>query len=267
MALLTGGVAIVDRPSPNSDPRPPGGAVDMLVLHYTGMRDAASALERLCDPRAKVSAHYAIDEDGTVYRLVPEARRAWHAGVSAWAGRPGVNDRSIGVELVNPGHEHGYRPFPEAQMAALERLAGDIVRRRGIAPRRVVGHSDIAPARKRDPGELFDWPRLARAGVGLWPDVPGPVPAAPALRPGSRGPAVSAMQSALAAWGYDLHASGEYDAATETVATAFQRHFRPRRIDGAWDNECTAILRALHVAAGTGDTAAPAVPAAGTGNA
>ena len=137
-------------------------------------------------------------------------------------------------------------------MAALERLAGDIVRRHGIAPRRVVGHSDVAPARKQDRGELFDWPRLARAGVGLWPEVPAPIPTAPSLHPGSRCPAVSATQSALAAWGYDLCASGEYDAAAATVATAFQRHFRPRRIDGAWDSECAAILRALYVAATPG---------------
>ena len=247
----------VERPSPNSGPRPPGGVIDMLVLHYTGMRDAASALDRLCDPQAKVSAHYAIDEDGTVYRLVPETRRAWHAGVSAWGGETDINDRSIGVELVNPGHEHGYRAFPEAQMAAVERLAADIVRRHRIPPQRVVGHSDVAPARKRDPGELFDWPRLARAGAGLWPSLRGPVTVAPVLRAGSRGGAVSAMQSALAAWGYGLRATGEYDDATVEVAAAFQRHFRPRRIDGAWDGECAALLRALLAAPDSHSTPRP----------
>lgn len=238
---------ILDRPSPNHDAR--RRPVDMLVLHYTGMADAASALARLRDPRARVSAHYMIDEDGAMSRLVPESRRAWHAGVAEWAGDRRVNDRSIGIELVNPGHEHGLRPFPEAQMAALEALAGAVVRRHAIAPRCVVGHSDVAPARKRDPGELFDWARLARAGIGLWPaPAPSHEMAARddgALAPGARGAAVHAVQAALAAWGYGLRATGVYDAATAGTVTAFQRHFRPRRIDGVFDAECGALLRAL----------------------
>ena len=207
----------------------------MLVLHYTGMPDAASALARLRDPESRVSAHYLVDEDGAVSRLVPEERRAWHAGVAEWAGESDVNARSIGIELVNPGHEHGYRPFPEAQMAALERLAGAVVRRHRIPPRRVVGHSDVAPARKRDPGELFDWARLARAGVGLWPELPGPPPAGPA-------PAAEACER-LRAWGYAAPRAGAGDSAA--VVAAFQRHFRPRRVDGAWDAECDALIRAL----------------------
>lgn len=245
-----GGLAIAERPSPNHDARSPGRAVDMLVLHYTGMRDAASALERLCDPRARVSAHYAIGENGEVWRLVPESRRAWHAGVASWGGDSAVNDRSIGVELVNPGHEHGLRPFPEPQMAALERLAGGIMRRHGILPRHAVGHSDVAPARKRDPGELFDWARLARAGIGLWPTLAGPPPPAAPLAPGDRGGAVRDVQEALAAHGYGLAATGEYDAATAAVTAAFQRRFRPRRIDGVLDSECRALLRALARLAG-----------------
>lgn len=223
----------IDRPSPNHDAR--GRAVDMLVLHYTGMPDAASALARLCDPESRVSAHYLVDEDGAVSRLVPEERRAWHAGVAEWAGESDVNARSIGIELVNPGHEHGYRPFPEAQMAALERLAAAVVRRHRIPPRRVVGHSDVAPARKRDPGELFDWARLARAGVGLWPELREPPPARPA-------PAAEACKR-LRAWGYAAPRAGGATAAA--VVAAFQRRFRPRRVDGAWDAECGALLDAL----------------------
>lgn len=213
-------------PSPNFDPRPRG--VDMLVLHYTGMPTARDALERLCDPLAKVSAHYLIDEDGTTFALVPEDRRAWHAGVSFWAGATDINDRSVGIELVNPGHDWGYRPFPEAQMAALERLARDVMGRHGIAPARVLGHSDIAPRRKQDPGELFDWPRLARAGIGLWPEAAAndaPLDEATA-------------RERLSAFGYEVE-----DLAA--AVAAFQRHFRPTRIDGTLDAECAARLEAL----------------------
>lgn len=156
-------------PSPNHDARPPGTPVDMLVLHYTGMRSAAEAVARLCDPAAKVSAHWLVDEDGTLTPLVAEDRRAWHAGVSFWRGHTDVNARSVGVEIVNPGHEFGYRPFPEAQMAALVDLCRGILARHPVPARNVVGHADVAPRRKRDPGELFDWRRLAVAGVGRWP--------------------------------------------------------------------------------------------------
>ncbi|HEX2479239.1 MAG TPA: N-acetylmuramoyl-L-alanine amidase, partial [Geminicoccaceae bacterium] len=155
--------------SPNADDRPSWCAVDTLILHYTGMPTAAAALARLRDPDAKVSAHYLIDEDGDVVHLVPEERRAWHAGVSSWAGRARLNDCSIGIELVNPGHEWGYRPFTDAQYDACVELCRAILARWPIAPRGVLAHSDVAPARKQDPGELFDWARLAAAGVGLWP--------------------------------------------------------------------------------------------------
>jgi len=199
----------------------------------------------MTDGEARVSAHYMIDEDGTIYALVPEDRRAWHAGVAAWAGEVDINSVSLGIELVNPGHATpgyagGYRPFPEPQMIALERLAGEIVARHRIPPGRVLGHSDVAPARKTDPGELFDWERLARAGIGL---MPRPVPALPySVRPGDSGRAVTALQRALVRFGYGLDEAGVYGAATETVVKAFQRHFRRTRVDGIGDGECLAKL-------------------------
>jgi len=230
---------ISERPSPNCGPRRGGGPIDMLLLHYTGMPTASAALDRMCDPAAQVSAHYMVDEDGTIWRLVDEDARAWHAGRSRWAGERDVNSRSIGIELVNPGHEFGYRPFPERQMAALLDLCRDILARRPIPPARVLAHSDVAPDRKQDPGELFDWPRLAAAGIGLWPDG--------AVVPDDERPAVdiAAMQRDLAAFGYDLPVSGRRDERTATVVTAFQRHFRPRAIDGAIDAETAALAARL----------------------
>ena len=234
---------MIDHPSPNHDARPDGSAVDMLVLHYTGIPNAADAQARLCDAAAKVSAHYMVDEDGTVSRLVDEERRAWHAGESHWRGRDGVNATSIGIEIVNPGHEFGYRPFPEAQMAALETLCLDILARHPIPARNVVGHSDVAPARKEDPGELFDWARLAAAGVGLWPaEKVATGEMGLTLRPGDSGSAVAEIQRTLAQFGYGLAETGAYDAATEQVISAFQRHFRPRRIDGTADPETVQVL-------------------------
>ena len=212
----------IERPSPNHDARG-GAAIDMLVLHYTGMAGAEAALDRLCDPAAKVSAHYLIDEDGAVYALVPEDRRAWHAGVAHWAGAANINSRSIGIELVNPGHEFGYRAFPEEQIAALTTLCHSILVRHPIPSARVLGHSDVAPARKEDPGELFPWARLAKAGIGLWPQK----------QESDFGP------DALARFGYDPNTP------QDKVITAFQRHFRPRKLDGVWDTECAAILEGL----------------------
>src|SRR5919201_6489610 len=168
---------IEDRLSPNHDVRGDPPRIDMLVLHYTGMTSAAAALERLCDPAARVSAHYVVEEDGRIWRLVPENRRAFHAGHSCWEGEGNLNAVSIGVEIVNPGHEWGYRPFPEAQMASVEELCRDVISRHPIPPHRILGHSDIAPDRKSDPGELFDWPRLARAGIGIWPAAAASYPA------------------------------------------------------------------------------------------
>ena len=186
--------------SPNVDDRPPGCAIDTLILHYTGMPSAAAALERLRDPGAKVSAHYLIEEDGSVVQLVPEERQAWHAGVSHWQGRARLNGCSIGIELVNPGHEWGYRPFTETQYDACIALCRSILTRWPIPPGRVLAHSDVAPARKQDPGELFDWPRLAAAGIGLWPP-----PGAGAPRP------VGQLQSDLARLGYEVAPSGRLD--------------------------------------------------------
>ena len=237
---------IADRPSPNHDARPPGQAIDILLLHYTGMKTAAEALDRMCDPAARVSAHYCIDEDGGIVRLVPEDRRAWHAGVASWRRATDINGRSIGIELVNPGHEFGYRPFPEAQMAALLALAASIVTRHGIPPIRVLGHSDVAPLRKDDPGELFDWARLARAGLGLWPRPGFAVSAnAPGLAPGMSGAGVLDLQIALDAIGYGIEGTGVFDAITEAVVRAVQRHFRPARIDGVSDPETTSLIHHL----------------------
>ena len=234
-------LALIDRPSPNHDLRG-GTPIDMLVLHYTGMPTAAAALARLTDGRAKVSAHYLITEAGAVYRLVAESRRAWHAGIARWAGATDVNARSIGIELVNPGHEFGYRRFPTSQMAALETLAGDILSRHPIPPHRVVGHSDVAPERKQDPGELFDWAHLASVGIGLWPATDFQIsPNAPELKPGIADAAVLDLQLALAGIGYDVAGTGAYDPATEAVVAAFQRHFRQSRIDGVADRETVSL--------------------------
>lgn len=234
------------RPSPNHDARPDGQVIDIVLLHYTGMRSAADARKRLCDPASKVSAHYVIDEDGTVWALVDEAMRAWHAGTSSWCGATDINARSIGIELVNPGHEFGYRPFPEAQMDALLALAGDVVARHNVPPARVIGHSDVAPMRKEDPGEFFDWARLAKSGLGLWPAKDFTVSLhAPAIGPGSRGPAVLDLQIALAAIGYGLEGTGAYDPATEAAVRAFQRHFRQRLVDGVADAETVSLAHHL----------------------
>jgi N-acetylmuramoyl-L-alanine amidase len=232
---------MIEAPSPNFDLRtaPP----DMLVLHYTGMQTGEAALARLVDPDAKVSAHYLVEEDGRVFRLVPEERRAWHAGVSSWQGTSDCNGASIGVEIVNPGHEFGYRPFPEAQVEAVIALTEDIRSRWTIPDSRIVGHADIAPARKQDPGELFPWKRLAEAGHGLWSEPP-PAPGA-ALAEGDEGPGVLVLQGGLARLGYDQARTGRYDASTALAITAFQRHWRPERVDGSADGETRARLMAL----------------------
>ena len=215
----------------------------MVVVHYTGMETGEAALARLRDPAAKVSSHYMIEEDGRVLRLVAEGRRAWHAGVSFWKGERDVNARSIGIELVNPGHEHGYHPFPESQVEALIALLDGVRSRWTVADGDIVGHSDVAPARKVDPGELFPWKRLADAGHGLWAE-PEPAPG-PALSPGEDGLGVFLFQAALSRLGYDCAPSGVFDAETRTVTQAFQRHWRPGRVDGMADGETRARLMAL----------------------
>jgi N-acetylmuramoyl-L-alanine amidase len=218
---------IIDAPSPNFDERDQ--PVSMVVLHYTGMADAASAIARLRDPEARVSAHYLIAEDGQVLRLVAEEMRAWHAGQSWWRGTQGVNGCSIGIEIVNPGHEYGYRPFTEQQMDALIPLLAGLVERHRVPPANVVGHSDVAPARKQDPGELFDWARLARHGLAV---------ARPARNLVDPHWTDGGFLLALERWGYDVR-----DALAATLA--FQRRFRPELLDGTIDGECRAILLAL----------------------
>jgi N-acetylmuramoyl-L-alanine amidase len=212
----------------------------MIVLHYTGMRSGQEALARLRDPEAKVSAHYLIEEDGRVFSLVAEERRAWHAGASFWKGERDVNAVSIGIELVNPGHEWGYRLFPEDQIGALTVLLGDIRERWDVPNGRILGHSDVAPDRKTDPGELFPWKRLAEAGHGLW--LEPPVAPGPALSLGDDGTGVFALQAGLTRLGYDSAPSGQFDEHTRTIITAFQRHWRPERVDGVADGETRARL-------------------------
>jgi N-acetylmuramoyl-L-alanine amidase len=213
-----------DRPSPNHGART--ASVDMLVLHYTGMKTAADALARLTSSASAVSAHYLVDEDGTVWRLVSEERRAWHAGVSLWRGRTDINGASVGIELVNPGHEFGYREFPEAQIAALETLCRGVLSRHAIPARHVLGHSDVAPARKQDPGELFPWRRLAAAGIGLFPVAPLEPPA----------PMPGQLTPLLLAIGYEPGAAS---------VVAFQRHFRPEKCDGVADDETLRLAAAV----------------------
>jgi N-acetylmuramoyl-L-alanine amidase len=232
----------IARPSPNHDERPC--APDMLVLHYTGMKTADEAMARLCDPEAKVSAHYTIDEDGTVYAHVPEARRAWHAGLAWWAGERNINGCSIGIELVNPGHEFGYRPFADPQIAALIDLVDDIATRHAIVPARVLGHSDVAPARKTDPGELFPWAHLAEFGIGLWPFADGCIPSTAEAEEGDRDPLrIPSFLSGLRALGYGT--APDMDVATEQLVIAFQRHWRPSRVDGMIDDETAYRLGVL----------------------
>jgi N-acetylmuramoyl-L-alanine amidase len=234
--------------SPNHDAR--AASIDMLILHYTGMATGAEALARLCDATSRVSAHYLIEEDGRIFALVSEDRRAWHAGVSSWAGVSDINACSIGIELVNPGHATpgyagGYRPFPEAQMAALIALARDIVKRHVIPSGRVLGHSDVAPGRKVDPGELFDWQRLAAEGLGVWPKPAGPAVDLQVLRPGDSGPDVYRLKQSLRRIGYGLGASEQFDEETRRVVQAFQRHFWPARLDGVADRETRSLIQAL----------------------
>jgi N-acetylmuramoyl-L-alanine amidase len=229
-------------PSPNHDVRT--APVDILLLHYTGMRSGEAACARLCDPDSKVSAHYLVYEDGRIDQLVPEARRAWHAGVGSWKGETDINTRAIGIEIVNPGHEFGYRDFPDAQIETVIALCRDILKRHDIPPARVLAHSDVAPGRKQDPGERFPWGRLAASGIGLWIE-PTPIRDGDALVPTQRGEDVTMLQTMLAKFGYAAALTGIYDEATRDIVTAFQRHFRPARVDGVADRSTIETLRRL----------------------
>lgn len=229
-------------PSPNFGDRN-GRPVDAMILHYTGMSSGAAAQARLLDPASQVSCHYLVWEDGRIEQMVAEADRAWHAGRSFWAGERDMNTVSIGIEIVNGGHDYGSPPYPDAQIEAVIGLARDICSRHKIVTHRVLAHSDIAPDRKCDPGEWFPWQRLAAAGVGLWID--GAHGAVRAVDPESTGPDVLALQADLRAFGYDGPLTGIFDAATACVVKAFQRHYRPVRVDGNADSSTIATLDAL----------------------
>jgi N-acetylmuramoyl-L-alanine amidase len=232
---------IIAAPSPNFDARPT--PPDMVVLHYTGMQTGQGALDRLRDSEAKVSAHYLVEEDGRVFSLVAEERRAWHAGVAFWKGARDINARSIGVEIVNPGHAFGYRPFPGVQIDAVIALLDAIRTRWDIDDDRILGHSDVAPDRKTDPGELFPWKQLAKAGHGYFVE-PEPAPGLP-LSVGDEGTGVFVLQAGLTRLGYDCAPSGVFEDRTATILRAFQRHWRPMRVDGVADGETRARLMAL----------------------
>jgi N-acetylmuramoyl-L-alanine amidase len=233
-------------PSPNHDERKDGRAPDMILLHYTGMATGEAALARLCASDSKVSSHYVVFENGRIVQCVPEALRAWHAGEASWAGETDINSCSIGIEVVNPGHEFGYRDFPLRQIAAVISLCKSILTRRGpISSDRILAHSDVAPARKQDPGEKFPWDLLSESGIGHWVRPAALNLDGPALKPGNSGDAVTRLQRVLRGYGYGIVQTGSYDDATRAVVTAFQRHFRPARVDGIADASTLLTLRAL----------------------
>ena len=230
--------------SPNCDERQ-GGPPDMLLLHYTGMRDGQAALDRLCSRESKVSAHYVVFEDGRIVQCVPESLRAWHAGTSYWAGETDINSRAVGIEVVNPGHDFGYPDFPLRQTAAVISLCRSILTRHKVPADRVLGHSDVAPARKQDPGEKFSWELLSESHVGHWVR-PAPLDfEGQGLKPGESSEAVRRLQRQLRAYGYGIDETGTYGEQTKIVVTAFQRHFRPARVDGIADASTLLTMRAL----------------------
>ncbi len=233
------------RPSPNHGERKGGDRPDMIVLHYTGMPDPNAALARLCAPGTEVSAHYFVFEDGRVIQLVQESRRAWHAGAAFWAGEADINSRSVGIEIANPGHDYDYPDFPKRQIAAVTALCRGIQTRNSIPPLRVLAHSDVAPGRKRDPGEKFPWRTLFDSGVGHWVE-PAPITESGGLLAlGDRGDEVAAIQDLLSQYGYGVSVNGNYNSIMNDVVTAFQRHFRPARVDGVTDQSTRATLREL----------------------
>ncbi|TMJ23708.1 MAG: N-acetylmuramoyl-L-alanine amidase [Alphaproteobacteria bacterium] len=231
-------------PSANYGDRSKGRQPDMIVLHYTGMPDVEGAIRQLCTAGTDVSAHYIVLEDGRIVQCVPEAKRAWHAGVSSWAGEEDINSCSIGIEIVNRGHDWGYPEFPLRQVAAVIALCRGIMLRREVPGNRVLAHSDVAPARKKDPGEKFPWHSLANSGVGHWVQ-PAPIVRGEALKLGSIDENVAGMQRALARYGYGVPVTGKYDGPTMEVVTAFQRHFRPARVDGVADHSTLTTLHHL----------------------
>lgn len=236
-------MTIISAPSPNFNERKL--PLSILVLHYTGMESGQAAIDRLRDPKAEVSAHYVVEEDGRVFGLVDENKRAWHAGRGEWAGVTDVNSASIGIEIVNGGHDYGLPYFPDVQIDSVIALCSAIVDRHAIKPVNVIGHSDLAPGRKTDPGEKFPWAKLAQAGLGLWPD-----PQAPDRRnlfaSGDRDRGVAAAQRGLAMIGYGVSVTGVFDDMTVDCVTAFQRRFRPDHIDGQIDVETVSLISAIN---------------------
>jgi len=232
------------RVSPNFTPRRGTDRPDMVILHYTGMPTGAEAEAWLCDPASEVSSHYLVHEDGRIVQMVRERDRAWHAGKSSWHGISDVNSWSVGIEIVNPGHELGYPAFPERQIAAVIALCRDVIMRHGIVPERILAHSDVSPGRKVDPGEGFPWADLARAGVGHFVE-PALVGGGPDLKLGDEGAGVEELQSMLALYGYGIEITGVFNSETEIVVAAFQRHFRPQRVDGVGDPSTVETLRRL----------------------
>lgn len=233
------------RPSPNHGERKGGAKPDMILLHYTGMVDAQAALGRLCSPYSDVSAHYVVMEDGYIIQCVPEARRAWHAGAASWEGETDLNSCSIGIEIANPGHDFGYPDFPKRQIAAVTALCRSILTRHKVPPHRVLAHSDVAPSRKQDPGEKFPWKTLADSGVGLWVKPSPIIQGGPIFVLGEKDPSIAELQAGLARYGYNVAQTGHYDTATRDVVAAFQRHFRPARVDGIVDISTVSTLREL----------------------
>lgn len=233
------------RPATNFEPRRGIGKPSILLLHYTGVATAAKAIEWLTCVESRVSCHYAIDEAGCITQMVAEDMRAWHAGEAVWDGESDINSASIGIEIYNPGHEMGYPDFPEVQLKAVEALCRDIIGRQGIRPERVLAHSDVAPTRKKDPGEKFPWARLARAGIGHWVEPQPVIAAEPGLGIAVAGPLVADVQLLLRKYGYGIEATGVVDGKTEFVVTAFQRHFRPLRVDGRIDQSTITTLERL----------------------
>jgi len=253
------------RASPNVEARRNGCKPSILLLHYTGVETAAKAVDWLTREESRVSCHYAIDEGGRITQMVAEEMRAWHAGEATWAGECDINSASIGVEVHNPGHEMGYPDFPEAQLRAVEALCKDIITRHRIRPERVLGHSDVAPTRKKDPGEKFPWARLARAGIGHWVAPQPVVVAEPGMGVGVAGPLVAEVQALLAKYGYGIEPTGVIDSRTEFVVTAFQRHFRPERVDGRIDQSTITTLERLIAALPQNTVGSPPLEGEGLG--
>lgn len=230
--------------SPNFGPRTGGKPVSMIILHYTGMSDAQKACDWLCNEASEVSCHYLIDEQGNLVQMVGEDMRAWHAGISSWKGEEDINSVSIGIEIQNPGHTLDYKEFPAIQMQMVARLCHDIATRHHITARNILAHSDVAPGRKIDPGEKFDWKYLHGHGVGHW--VEGePISGGSFLQMGDRGDAVLALQGMLNLYGYGIEADGSFGPRTKAVVEAFQRHFRQARVDGVADQSTVTTLHRL----------------------